>query len=235
MIVFTGSDGLEVVTQNDHAALAADLLGLWRLDGLPQSPRRPRLLQAVREHDNGWREVDSAPIVNEETGRPHDFLTVPSGARQELWERGTSRYLEDDPYVALLIVEHGLRIHRSRRHQPDWDDFFERLEERRTGLLDDAAMEARWLASDARLVSLADSLSLILCGRWTAPFEGDDYRARLVGGSTLELDPFPLAGATTFHLPWRRIPRRAYSSDSDLGVELATARWQRRTIRVVPS
>ncbi len=48
----------------------------------------------------------------------------------------------------------------------------------------------------------------------------------------IALDPFPLAGATTFRVPCRRIPVRAYRGDADLGGELATARWEEMTVRV---
>jgi hypothetical protein len=51
---------------------------------------------------------------------------------------------------------------------------------------------------------------------------------------TLYLDPFPLAGATRFEIPARRIPKRLYAGDADLGGELAAARWGRLEVRVSP-
>jgi hypothetical protein len=51
-------------------------------------------------------------------------------------------------------------------------------------------------------------------------------------GDTIGLDPFPLAGATTFWVACRRIPARAYRGDADLGGELAAARWEERTVRI---
>jgi hypothetical protein len=47
------------------------------------------------------------------------------------------------------------------------------------------------------------------------------------------LDPFPLAGATTFRVPCRRIPRRVYRGDADLGGELVSARWEELSLKVV--
>ncbi|HEX3131324.1 MAG TPA: hypothetical protein VH394_28565, partial [Thermoanaerobaculia bacterium] len=52
---------------------------------------------------------------------------------------------------------------------------------------------------------------------------------------TLHLDPLPLAGSTAFRIPCRRIPRRAYRGDADLGGELAGARWEELPVRVAPS
>ena len=58
MIVRTGPDHLLLITQPDHAALSAAIMGRWRRDGLPAHPRREWLLLATREHDAGWAEVD---------------------------------------------------------------------------------------------------------------------------------------------------------------------------------
>jgi len=74
---------LLVITQNDHAHFAAELLSLWRRDDLPTHPRRRELLLAAREHDNGWREADSSPSRNPVNGRPHDFLSLPVSRRQD--------------------------------------------------------------------------------------------------------------------------------------------------------
>ena len=70
VIVVDKGDLLRVITQPDHARFAAELLSLWRADGLPEHPRREQLLFAVREHDNGWREADAAPWVDPATQKP---------------------------------------------------------------------------------------------------------------------------------------------------------------------
>jgi hypothetical protein len=49
----------------------------WRDGGFTDNPRRDAILLAIAEHDNGWREVDVAPIVDEATGRIHDFVSAP--------------------------------------------------------------------------------------------------------------------------------------------------------------
>ena len=62
----------------------------------------------------------------------------------------------------------------------------------------------------------------------------DDLRA-LTGSfeaGTLHLDPFPLAGATTFTLPCRFIPKRRYQGDADLAVEAASARFEDLKLKV---
>lgn len=233
MIVVTEQDTWRFITQPDHAAFAAELLSLWRADGVPEHPRRAALLFAVREHDNGWRETDAAPRWNPERRRPHDFLTMPRPARIEVWERGVSRFAGEHPYSALLITRHARRLHRDRRGAEGWQELLETLDELERGLAEATGATEEEIAADDRLLDRADTLSLAACSGWTDPFELHGVRARLHEGS-LRLDPFPLAGATTFRIPCRRVAARDYGGDAALGGELAAARWTELTIRVAP-
>src|SRR6185436_13861512 len=222
-----------LITQPDHAAFAAELMSLWRAEGMPDHPQRADLLFAVREHDNGWREADAAPRWNAERRRPHDFLTMPRPARIEVWERGVSRFAGERPYAALLITRHARRLHRDRRGEAEWEGLLETLDELERGLAEAAFAGEEEIAAADRLLDRADTLSLAACSRWTDPFELHGVRARLTEG-TLGLDPFPLAGATTFRIPCRRIAIRDYGGDAALGGELAAARWGEMTVRVYP-
>ena len=57
-----------LITQPDHAQLAATIMERWQEDGFPDSPRRAAILLAIREHDNGWREVDAATDSGRQLG-----------------------------------------------------------------------------------------------------------------------------------------------------------------------
>ena len=232
MIVYGEETSWLLVTQPDHAHFAGELLALWRGDGLPRHPRRNDILFAGREHDNGWREADAAPRWDGERARPHDFLSMPWPARVEIWERGTARFAESRPYAALLIVRHALNLHRSHP-APERAELLDYLAELQEGLRGETGIENAEVAADYRFVDLADSISLTACNRWREPFEHAGLRGRFQDG-TICLDPFPLAGATSFAVPCRRIPRRVYRGDADLGGELAAARWGEMSIRVAP-
>jgi hypothetical protein len=233
MIVCPQDGALRLVTQPDHAHLSGELLALWRADSLPENPRRAEILFATREHDNGWREADSAPLCDAASGRPVDFLGVARPLRIELWERGTARFAGSRPYAARLIARHAWSIHRDRRGEEGWTDFLEFLEELERGLAAETGVSEQHLAADYRLLDLADLISLAVCNGWTDPFERYGTRGR-VAGDTVFLDPFPLAGPTAFAIPCRRIPDRRYAGDADLGGELAAARWERLPVRVAP-
>ncbi len=233
MIVVPEETSYLFVTQSDHARFAGELLALWRADGLPYHPRRDDLLFAAREHDNGWREADAAPRWDAARGRPHDFTSLPVRDRREVWERGTARYAAGRPYAALLITRHARQLFAERRGDPEWERLLAVLDDLEAELLAATGAAAEELAGDYRWVDLTDLASLAACNRWRDPFRRHGVAGRVADGA-LALDPFPLAGATTFTVPCRRIPRRAYAGDADLGGELAAARWDSLTIRVVP-
>lgn len=232
MIVVEEGSKLRVITQPDHARFSAQLLELWMMGGLPDHPRRDDLLFAVREHDNGWRESDSAPMVDRVTSRPHDFLTFPEEERLMVWKRGVERYVDARSYSTLLILEHARVLHT--RAEEIWIPYLDELDEMRAELLDELGLEPAELDADYRYLRLTDKLSLTICNRWqqTLRFAGFESRA---GDDWLILEPFPFAGATTFRIPARYIPNRPYDSDVDLGTELASARWEVLKVQVKPA
>lgn len=234
MIVVEDPGELLLVTQPDHARFAAQLLSLWRRRDLRLHPRREQLIAAVREHDNGWREADAAPRIDPGTGRPHDFRLLPGEHRRELWRRGVERFAAAAPYTALLTAEHSWRLHRGRRAEAGWGVFLDELAERRDELLAAAGLTAAELAADYRWLELADDLSLAVCCRSETPVAGGGLTARR-RGAELELIPFPLAGATTFEIPCRRIPDRRYRGEADLAGALGAARWVRLAVRCRPA
>jgi hypothetical protein len=231
MIVVPADSSFLLITQPDHAHLAGEILSLWRADGLPDNPRRDDLLFAAREHDNGWREADAAPRWDAERGRPHDFITLPARERIAVWERGVCRFAAERPYASLLIARHALNLFGGRRGEEGWDRLLGFLEDFENGLLEQTGVEPETLEEDYRWIDLADQVSLAACARWREP--AGRYGVRIVpGDGRVGLDPFPLAGATTFRVACRRIPARDYRGDADLGGELAAARWEETAVRI---
>lgn len=232
MIVVPEEDAFLLMTQTDHARFAGELLSLWRADGLPYHPRRDDLLFAAREHDNGWREADAAPRWDASRGRPHDFTSLPLRDRLEVWERGTARYAASRPYAALLVTRHAQQLFGEQRGDPAWRELLDFFDDLAAELRAASGVDPEDLGADYRWIDLTDLASLTACNGWGEPFERHGVTGRLTDGR-LALSPFPLAGATTFSVPCRRIPRRVYTGDADLGGELAAARWELLPVRVV--
>jgi hypothetical protein len=235
VIVVHDGPSLLLVTQNDHAHFSGELLSLWRGDGLPDHPRRDDILFAAREHDNGWREADSAPRVDRESGEPHGFLSLPAADRIEIWRRGIRRYRELRPYVALLIHQHALTLHASFGADDEYAGLLEEVRASLEELLAATGLDEASLLDDYPWIQLTDALSLVAC----RCFAGARERASQSSGrpewaarrfwredGDLVIDPLPLAGATRFRIPCRRIEDRRYSSDGELATVLARARWE---------
>ena len=232
MIVVPAESSFLLITQPDHAHLAGEILSLWRADGLPDNPRRDDLLFAAREHDNGWREADAAPRWDAERGRPHDFITLPARERIAVWERGVCRFAAERPYASLLIARHALNLFGGRRGEEEWDRLLDFLTDFENGLIERTGVEPETLEEDYRWLDLADQISLAACAQWREP--AGRYGVHIApSDGAIGIAPFPLAGATTFRVACRRIPRRACRGDADLGGELAAARWEERPVRIV--
>ena len=164
MLVLEDSTSLRLVTQCDHARLASEILSLWRRDGIPSAPWRTTLLEATREHDNGWQGADAAPAVCSDTGWPCGFREISAAERQRIWRVGVSRFGSSEPAVAYLILRHATRLHQDRLERPEWTDFARFLEEKRADLVEACGPEAEALDPAYEFLWLADTLSLGACG-----------------------------------------------------------------------
>ena len=233
MIIVEDASRLRCVTQTDHAQLSAELLGLWTLNGLPKHPRRKDLLFAVREHDNGWREADAAPRVDPESGRPFDYRNLPSEFRLDLWKRGVERLITSHPYAALLIAAHCLNLHQSRRNEHGWQDFLSQTVVLQEELLESAGLSQEELEEDYAWMELADTISLVVCDAWNGRTEqhGSVFGSK---DGALEIEPFSLAGTTSFKVACRHVPMKPYSSDSAFAAALAEAKWEKLRLQVRP-
>jgi len=233
MIVTPVGDRLRFVTQPDHAHLAARLMTLWREPAMAEHVRRKDLLAAIREHDSGWRDLDAAPRVDPATGCPWTFLDLPDELRLDVWTRGTRRFVDEHPYVALLTTAHALALHERRRESTTWAAALDEWSEQRDRLAEACGLDLAEVAADYRWLDLADLLSLVVCtdGAWS--LDRPDRTLQWQPG-VLSIDPFPLAGATTFTLPCRFLDRQTFDGDADLAVALATARWEEVSVGVRP-
>ncbi len=231
IVAATAEGGLRLITQPDHAHLAAEILRLWRADALPEHPRREELLFAVREHDNGWREADSAPRLAPRSGQPATFLTIADELRREIWERGVERHLAGHPFAAALIAEHALRLLAGRQGSA-WEEFLEKTRKIQDEALERSALPRQALEEDYAWLRLADDISLWLCTGQDTPERPGRRGHRTADG--WELDPFPFAGTTTFRVACRHVPAGPFRSDADLAVTLAAARWEEAAFRLRP-
>src|SRR5688500_10431356 len=122
MIVRPADEVLHLITQPAHASLARRVMEEWTAGGLAHHPRRESILHAVEEHDNGWLDVDGAPIRRAD-GQVAAFMTLPAEDRQAVWPRGVNR-LADHPFAAALVADHSIFIFARFRADVAWAPFF---------------------------------------------------------------------------------------------------------------
>ena len=194
MIVQRKATSLLLITQPDHAALAARLMEHWRADDFPRAARRQSILDAIDRHDNGWQELDEAPIVDA-NGRILDFISAPDEMKRGVWPRGVER-LANRPHVAALVAQHGLHIYRRHRSDSSWAAFFAELTTLRDASARQADVSNEELRRDYFFLRIGDLISLTFCNGWTdkqTDDSGSGYEMQLAG-NRLAISPDPLDG-----------------------------------------
>jgi hypothetical protein len=219
MIVRRASGTLHLITQPDHAALAGRIMRRWR--PLQAAARRAAILLAIEEHDNGWRELDEAPLVDPATGRIFDFIEVPAAHRQAVWPRGIAR-LAHEPWSAALVAQHAITVYDRYRTDPEWRDFFPMISARRDLLVAEAAATQADLDADYPFVRTGDLISLIFCNQWDSQAFGP-YTFRR-DGDDIAVTPDPFAGERFgIAVMARALDDRPYASDEALRAALREA------------
>jgi hypothetical protein len=215
MIIRPHGDSLLFITQPDHARLAADLLAHWTADDFATHPRREALLLAAREHDNGWREVDDAPVFSSSTGMALDFIGVADEIKQSVWPRAIERVGQTSAYAAALVAQHAISVYDSNRPKPSWTAFFTDMESRRDQQLDGTIHSAQELADDYRFLNVVDLLSLAFCNAWTDERERYGCRVRYADES-IDVSPGLFDNPVAVRIRARRMPARRFASSADL-------------------
>ncbi len=215
MIVHDEGETYRLVSQEDHARLAADIVALYREELWHDLARRDDVLFAVREHDNGWREIDRAPALDEATRGPCDFVRAPPETRTGIWRRGTRRHFAERPYSSLLITRHALALSAAFRGVPAWAEMFDELDAQQRALVATTDPSPPGLRADQALLTAADVMSIAVCKRWPGAFSCGALTGS-VRDEELRLCPFPLREPATVTVAFRRIDRRAYDSAAEL-------------------
>jgi hypothetical protein len=227
MIVRLNGSSQLLIAQPDHAALAARVMRQWRADGLLQAPRLSSILLAIEEHDNGWREVDAAPLVDGGTGRVLDFISAPDEIRRAVWPRGVDR-LAATPYAAALVAQHALHIYRRYRDNPGWAPFFTEMETRRDRHLQHSGLlTLEDLVREYFFLRIGDLVSLTFCNGWTdgqLDDSGSGY-AMSLDGTRLTITPDPFEGREVpLEVTARELPNRPFHSAAEAREAFSKAR-----------
>jgi hypothetical protein len=213
VIVRPAPDGVQLITQPDHAHLARRIME--HCVPLAARPRRDAILHAIGEHDNGWAEEDAAPTVNPKTGHVIDFVSAPLGVRHAVWPRGVAR-LSDDPWAAALVAQHALTVYDRFQSAAEWTSFFAEMEAARDAMLRASRMPLDDLVADYAFVRLADLISLIFCTGWTDEHRFADWTIQL-SGTRVVVIPDAFGGLKIpIEIKAREIRNQSFQQDAEL-------------------
>jgi hypothetical protein len=219
MILQQHASGTLAIRQVDHAAFAAFLLEHWSDHNFPNNPQREQIILATREHDCGWQELDSNPRLDASTGMPVDFLHATPEESQGIWRRGAAEWVDRDPFVALLIVQHGYALNESsHRGSPVWKPFFTELAQLRAELRTRLGLTQNHVESAYSFLRMADWFSLACCMSTTIGMEKPEkyggYQFRRDGERVL-FRPYPFdERELSFDLPVHPLREGGYRSSS---------------------
>jgi hypothetical protein len=213
VIVRLFDDGIQLITQPDHARLAATIMA--PCVPLASRPRRDAILHAIAEHDGGWIEEDAAPSVDPATGAVIDFVNAPLSTRHGVWSRGVAR-LSGDPWAAALVAQHAITVYDRFRSDAEWTPFFARMAAVRDAMVHASGVPPGELAADYAFVRLGDLISLVFCTGATDEQRFEEWSVQC-SGTTVVITPDPFAGTDIpIQITARVISARRFRSDADL-------------------
>jgi len=246
MIVRPVNGSLRLFAQVDHAAVCGALASRWHRD-LGAVPAT--VVTAAAVHDDGWREWDRHPRLDDGTGRPHPYSDMPGGDYREVWERCLARGWARGNEIGLLVSLHGMRFFASREDRRD-RAILERERERQAGALarlgtptsNPADPPSPWGIWHA-WIYFWDALSLFMCGEFGEAMQqivpripGDpvEIACRRAGGERMVLEPFPFEGPVQLEIPYREISVEVYADQEALDRAMADADSGRLRIQLTP-
>jgi len=225
------------IKQEDHAAFAAFLLENWSDHGFPHDPDREQIIFATKVHDNGWKEYDANPRLDQRTQLPIDFMHVNAEETYEVWMRGSKKYVEKDPLVALLITHHAYALHEhAHRRDGVWKKFFIELAQQRATLRDQLGLVHNQVERIYSFLRMADWFSLSYC---LDPKLGAEKPAKYAGysvrrdGSTFQFRPYPFHSRELhYKLPFYPLDKTGYASQAKIQAALKKPSYEE--IHILP-
>lgn len=229
--------GWFLINQHDHALLSSQIMNYWGNEAFDPPDPHDEVLFAIAEHDNGWREWDSAPKVNTETRYPMNFMEMNFADQETIWTRSFRRFSESHTYASALIALH-FRVFnqkilekkegnsRARRLNLEINSFVAgslNLESSNSGL-PNIPKKAK---INLRLLQVGDIISLALCHGWQTididavpiNYEGRTMTLKLISQDSINylINPYPFSrDALRFRITGRRLNQKGFETDREL-------------------
>lgn len=225
MIVTKNRKEVIAIRQEDHAAFAAFMLERWSDHGFRHDPLREAIIKATREHDNGWHDFDAAPRISPKTKLPVDFKNIDAEETYRIWIEGSQKFIEDDPYVALLITHHAYSLHEHAHNRTGiWKEFFVILAKQRGRLRDQLGLTHNDVEHGYSFLRMMDWFSLMFCSNRTLghvrPAQYAGYKVKRDEDAFL-FRPYPFADRElVYHMPVYPLNPKGYADTEEVQADL---------------
>ncbi|MBC7919931.1 MAG: DUF3891 family protein [Ferruginibacter sp.] len=201
MIVNTDKKGWEIIYQQAHALLAAQLASHWRADQRPA--RWVDTLIAIVEHDDGQADWQRATYLND-AGAPQDFTSQTFTLTQ--LKRVTELTQYKGRWVALLVSMHLTFLYEARRgSNRELAEFLDHQLENQRKWRKELRVNQPKAQRAYALMQFCDRFSLILCRQElptgeraleiTRGPDGRRYEVTQRADQTLNVEPWPFEEA----------------------------------------
>jgi hypothetical protein len=249
-----GSGSVLAIPQVSHAWLACQLAEHWGNRRFSRPVPRAEVLAAIMLHDSGWSDFDLAPGINAD-GRPRTFDRMPPDGHLEIWRTSVERTAMHSRYAALLVARHFADmaavktadlLERGDTASARLAESFRAEMERRIASWEESlSSDARYQGclagpgreSNANLLTLADRISVFLCGALESDFEVmaptasggiESVRIAALDPSRWRVDPWPMEGdRVRLQCEGRLLPSLRFSSADELQATLRRAPVER--------
>ena len=231
------NNGWILITQHDHAVLAGSIMANWGNERFSRPKPFDEVLFAVREHDCGWKNWDSSPKINPESGYPANFMEMEPEEQSEIWSGSYKSHSGIHPYASSLIALHFARFNQKILSREPSNEAANNLKREINGFvadnLDTAVSEPKLngiheeVKVNLWIVQIGDIISLSLCHGWDsmkiaeAPlnYEGEtvDLKLESQDGVNYVISPYPFSKPLiSCRVMGKRLDRKSFASDGEL-------------------
>jgi hypothetical protein len=239
MIVNQISEGWEVIYQQAHGILAAELA--YQLKPELQCAHWVETLVAIANHDNRqrtWRGKDGLTPA----GAPADFMLQPNTLEQARVLMHAVRF--QGRWVALLSSMHMSYLYEPRRgERKATDAFLDEQQELQKSCLKSIGITQKQAQQAYTIMQWCDRLSLILCRNelpaderaleiTTGP-DGKSYFVKQLQAGTVHVEPWPFAQQQLeVQVEHRVLEQLQFKNDAELAQALHQAEVKYKTWRL---
>jgi len=205
------------------------------------------VLFAIKEHDSGWKEWDSMPKINPETGYPANFTEMSPHDQCEIWSRCYKPYAATHLYASCLIALHFSKFNQSNiRKNPDLEvpkslqlSIKNFVAEKLNIGISDAGLEKipDEVRINLKLLQIGDIISLTLCHGWRfgeiteAPFDYNGSKTTLKmesqDGYNYQITPYPFHDSSLkFSIKGKNLDMKTFLNDEELRERLNNSNYE---------